>query len=244
MSRPIARPSPAALLLVVTAGCGQERQDQDSSKTSTSAATSSTATHHRPRLAARACQPAQGQEQGSRSTSPSPRCSCRATSPPTLVLTTNCGEIDIALDVKRARNAPRRRSPTSCARASTTGCRSTASRSCRPAATSSSRAATRRATATAGPGYSVREKPPSGLRYSRGVVAMAKTEIEPAGHLRQPVLHRHRARTPACPPSTPCWAGDQRRRRRRQASPRSAEQGADGPPAQPVVISKATLRAG
>ena len=27
----------------------------------------------------------------------------------------------------------------------------------------------------------MREKPPSGLRYSRGVVAMAKTEIEPAG---------------------------------------------------------------
>ena len=36
-------------------------------------------------------------------------------------------------------------------------------------------------TGNGGPGYSVREKPPAGLRYSRGVVAMAKTEIEPAG---------------------------------------------------------------
>jgi peptidyl-prolyl cis-trans isomerase B (cyclophilin B) len=34
---------------------------------------------------------------------------------------------------------------------------------------------------TGGPGYSVEEKPPSDLTYSRGVVAMAKTEIEPAG---------------------------------------------------------------
>jgi peptidyl-prolyl cis-trans isomerase B (cyclophilin B) len=34
---------------------------------------------------------------------------------------------------------------------------------------------------TGGPGYSVVEKPPSDLSYSRGVVAMAKTEIDPPG---------------------------------------------------------------
>jgi peptidyl-prolyl cis-trans isomerase B (cyclophilin B) len=34
---------------------------------------------------------------------------------------------------------------------------------------------------TGGPGYSVEEKPPSDLKYTRGVVAMAKTEIEPPG---------------------------------------------------------------
>jgi cyclophilin family peptidyl-prolyl cis-trans isomerase len=34
---------------------------------------------------------------------------------------------------------------------------------------------------TGGPGYSIVEKPPSDLSYSRGVVAMAKTEIDPAG---------------------------------------------------------------
>jgi cyclophilin family peptidyl-prolyl cis-trans isomerase len=32
-----------------------------------------------------------------------------------------------------------------------------------------------------GPGYSVREAPPSDLQYTRGVVAMAKTGAEPAG---------------------------------------------------------------
>ena len=34
---------------------------------------------------------------------------------------------------------------------------------------------------TGGPGYSVHEKPPSSLKYVKGVVAMAKTEIEPKG---------------------------------------------------------------
>jgi cyclophilin family peptidyl-prolyl cis-trans isomerase len=34
---------------------------------------------------------------------------------------------------------------------------------------------------TGGPGYSVHEAPPSGVAYSRGVVAMAKTGTEPAG---------------------------------------------------------------
>jgi cyclophilin family peptidyl-prolyl cis-trans isomerase len=32
-----------------------------------------------------------------------------------------------------------------------------------------------------GPGYSVTERPPGDARYTRGVVAMAKTEIEPPG---------------------------------------------------------------
>jgi cyclophilin family peptidyl-prolyl cis-trans isomerase len=36
-------------------------------------------------------------------------------------------------------------------------------------------------TGTGGPGYSVVEKPPADLRYTRGVVAMAKTEAEAAG---------------------------------------------------------------
>jgi cyclophilin family peptidyl-prolyl cis-trans isomerase len=34
---------------------------------------------------------------------------------------------------------------------------------------------------TGGPGYSVRDKPPADTVYSQGVVAMAKTEVEPAG---------------------------------------------------------------
>ena len=43
---------------------------------------------------------------------------------------------------------------------------------------------------TGGPGYSVVEAPPQDLVYARGVVAMAKTELERAGDFGQPVLHR------------------------------------------------------
>ncbi len=43
-----------------------------------------------------------------------------------------------------------------------------------------------------GPGYSVEEAPPSDLKYTHGIVAMAKTEDEAAGHVRLAVLRRHR----------------------------------------------------
>jgi peptidyl-prolyl cis-trans isomerase B (cyclophilin B) len=36
-------------------------------------------------------------------------------------------------------------------------------------------------TGNGGPGYSVDEKPPENLAYTKGVVAMAKTEVEPPG---------------------------------------------------------------
>ena len=36
-------------------------------------------------------------------------------------------------------------------------------------------------TGTGGPGYSVDEKPPSNLAYTKGVVAMAKSSAEPPG---------------------------------------------------------------
>jgi cyclophilin family peptidyl-prolyl cis-trans isomerase len=36
-------------------------------------------------------------------------------------------------------------------------------------------------TGNGGPGYSVDEKPPANLAYTKGVVAMAKTEVEPPG---------------------------------------------------------------
>lgn len=36
-------------------------------------------------------------------------------------------------------------------------------------------------TGVGGPGYSVIEQPPAGVRYTRGTVAMAKTQSEPAG---------------------------------------------------------------
>jgi cyclophilin family peptidyl-prolyl cis-trans isomerase len=36
-------------------------------------------------------------------------------------------------------------------------------------------------TGSGGPGYTIRERPPKDLKYTKGVVAMAKTDQEPAG---------------------------------------------------------------
>ena len=46
-------------------------------------------------------------------------------------------------------------------------------------------------TGSGGPGYSTVDAPPSTATYTQGVVAMAKTGAEAAGHVRQPVLRRH-----------------------------------------------------
>ena len=70
---------------------------------------------------------------------------------------------------------------------------------------------------TGGPGYSVVEAPPDGIVYKKGTVAMAKTQLEDAGHLGQPVLrrdqrpgrHRAHARLRA---GRPGHEGDRRRR--------------------------------
>ena len=57
-----------------------------------------------------------------------------------------------------------------------------------------------------GPGYSTRDAPPDDATYTRGVVAMAKTETEPAGHGGQPVLRGHRGRRRPARPTTPSSA--------------------------------------
>ena len=165
----------AALFLAVAAGCGKS---DDEPKTSTSAATggtSSTATTP----AGGGCTAAKPKNKGEQHLA-RPKTSLPRNKPATLVLNTNCGEIDIALDVKRA---PRTASSVAylvrkgfydglsfhrIAKLPTGG-------------DFVIQGGDPTGTGNGGPGYSVREKPPAGLRYSRGVVAMAKTEIEPAG---------------------------------------------------------------
>jgi cyclophilin family peptidyl-prolyl cis-trans isomerase len=165
----------AALFLAVAAGCGKS---DDEPKTSTSAATGGTSsTTTTP--AGGGCTAAKPKNKGEQHLA-RPKTSLPRSKPATLVLTTNCGEIDIALDVKRA---PRTASSVAylvrkgfydglsfhrIAKLPTGG-------------DFVIQGGDPTGTGNGGPGYSVREKPPAGLRYSRGVVAMAKTEIEPAG---------------------------------------------------------------
>ena len=167
----------ATLLLVVTAGCGKSDKTA-SSTTPTSAATSSTASTSTTSSGG-ACQPAKAKNKGAQHLA-KPKALLPRNKPATLVLTTNCGEIDIALDVKRAQ-----RTASSVAYLVRKGFYDGLSfHRIAKLPTGGDfviQGGDPTGSGNGGPGYSVREKPPSGLRYSRGIVAMAKTEIEPSG---------------------------------------------------------------
>ena len=92
---------------------------------------------------------------------------------------------------------------------------------------------------TGGPGYRVDEKPPSDLSYTKGIVAMAKSQAEPPGRSGSQfyVVTGADAGLPS------------RLRARRQvtdgmdiveAIDALGTPGADGPPSMPVVIDSAT----
>jgi cyclophilin family peptidyl-prolyl cis-trans isomerase len=173
MSRPLLALLAAAAVLA--AGCG--KSDDEQSTTSTSGA-KTTATSD-DTTQGTGCTPAKPTNKGAqhlaRPTTLLPR-----NKPQTLVLMTNCGEIDIKLDVKRAP-----RTTSSVAYLVRKGFFDGLSFH-RVAKLPSGgdfviQGGDPTGTGNGGPGYSVHERPPADLRYSRGIVAMAKTEIEPAG---------------------------------------------------------------
>jgi peptidyl-prolyl cis-trans isomerase B (cyclophilin B) len=90
-------------------------------------------------------------------------------------VTTNCGEFDITLDVKRSPKT----AASFVALAKAGFFDDTTFHRIVPGFVIQGGDPT--GTGTGGPGYSVREAPPSDLQYTRGVVAMAKTGSEPAG---------------------------------------------------------------
>ena len=97
---------------------------------------------------------------------------------------------------------------------------------------------------TGGPGYSTRDRVPRNAAYTPGVVAMAKTGNEPAGHGRQPVLRRDRRRRRAARPTTPCSGKVTKGMDVVQAIGKLGDpaSGGAGTPLQSVVIDKATVR--
>ena len=95
-------------------------------------------------------------------------------------------------------------------------------------------------TGTGGPGYSVVEKPPANLAYTKGTVAMAKSSAEPPGTLGQPVLRRHRRRRRAAARIRAGRQGQQGLRRGRpDRQARHPEK-----PKQTVLIEKITIEKG
>jgi peptidyl-prolyl cis-trans isomerase B (cyclophilin B) len=175
MSRPML--ALAATLLLLAAGCGKS---SDKSKTSTSASTGTSSTAGTPAApSGGGCRAAKPKNKGAQHL-PKPKSLLPRNKPATLVLNTSCGEIDIALDVKRA---PRTASSVAylvrkglydglsfhrIAKLPTGG-------------DFVIQGGDPTGTGNGGPGYSIRERPPAATKYTRGVVAMAKTEIERPG---------------------------------------------------------------
>lgn len=92
-----------------------------------------------------------------------------------------------------------------------------------------------------GPGYSVEETPPSNAAYTRGVVAMAKTGDEPAGTSGSQ-FYVVTGEDSGLPPD---YAIVGKVTKGLDAVDRISELGVgDGPPSQPVVITKATAAKG
>ena len=96
---------------------------------------------------------------------------------------------------------------------------------------------------TGGPGYFVDEPPPPDTSYTQDVVAMAKTAAEPPGRSGSQ-FYVVTGADAGLPPDYALVGklveGDDTVR----AIEELGVQGSDGPPSQPVVISKATLQGG
>jgi peptidyl-prolyl cis-trans isomerase B (cyclophilin B) len=175
MSRPML--ALTATLLLLAAGCGKS---SDKPKTSTSASTGTSSTAGSTAApSGGGCRAAKPKNKGAQHL-PKPKSLLPRNKPATLVLNTSCGEIDIALDVKRA---PRTASSVAylVRKGFYDGLSFHRIAKLPDGGDFVIQGGDPTGTGNGGPGYSVREKPPAGLRYSRGIVAMAKTEIEPAG---------------------------------------------------------------
>ncbi|MCW2967054.1 MAG: peptidyl-prolyl cis-trans isomerase cyclophilin type [Solirubrobacteraceae bacterium] len=163
-----------ALVLVLAAvGCGKDTKSTTAASTSATATTAASTTTQ-PKDAAGCVIVAAPKPRGP-GTEKKPSLRLSAGKAYVVTLKTNCGEITIALDVKRA-----------------------------PKTTSSFAALVKKGfydgltfhrvladfviqggdplgNGQGGPGYNIVEKPPKSLRYTRGVVAMAKAGVDPSG---------------------------------------------------------------
>jgi len=166
--RAMSSPRPVILALVavlVIAGCGG---DDDDKKASTDAPTTSA-------QAATGCTKVSAPEPKSDASLPKPKEELDPSKTYAVTVSTNCGDFTITLDPKRT---PR-----------TGGSFAYLARKGfydgltfhRVVAGFVIQGGDPKGDGTGGPGYQVREKPPSNLKYVKGVVAMAKTEIEKAG---------------------------------------------------------------
>ncbi len=92
---------------------------------------------------------------------------------------------------------------------------------------------------TGGPGYHVDEKPPSDLSYTKGVVAMAKSQVEPPGRSGSQ-FYVVTGADAGLPPDYALVGKVTEGMETVEAIDALGTPGADGPPTQTVVINSAT----
>jgi cyclophilin family peptidyl-prolyl cis-trans isomerase len=92
---------------------------------------------------------------------------------------------------------------------------------------------------TGGPGYTVDEKPPSSLSYTKGTVAMAKTAVEPPGRSGSQ-FYVVTAADAGLPPDYALVGEVSEGMEVVEAIEALGPPGADGAPSMPVVVSSAT----
>jgi cyclophilin family peptidyl-prolyl cis-trans isomerase len=164
---------PALVLALVIAGCGDDKKKAKAAAppTATEQATTTAAAE----TDAAGCEKVEAPEPKGEQSLSKPTLKLPADKPATITLDTNCGEIAIRLDVKRAP-----KTASSVASLTEQGFYDGLTFH-RILADFVLQGGDPLGNGQGGPGYSVVEKPPANLRYTRGVVAMAKTGVEPAG---------------------------------------------------------------
>ena len=177
MSRPLALVFAVMLTLVGAAGCGADKEGKGltAAKGRTATARTGGATAARPKAPPVTCKRVSAPRARGSERLPAPTTRLNAGATWLVNMTTSCGPLTITLDVKRA---PKTASSfASLARlAFYDGL--TFNRVVRGDLI---QGGDPRGDGTGGPGYQTVEAPPSDLHYTRGVVAMAKQEIEDPG---------------------------------------------------------------
>ena len=93
---------------------------------------------------------------------------------------------------------------------------------------------------TGGPGYSVTEKPPASLSYTRGLVAMAKTGAEPPGTSGSQFFVVTAEADAGLPPDYALVGEVTDGYETIEKIEALGSPGTDGPPSQPVIVNSAT----
>jgi cyclophilin family peptidyl-prolyl cis-trans isomerase len=164
----------ALVLALVAAGCGDDKKGP-AKTTAKTAAPAPTATTAAPATDAAGCEKVEAPKPKGPGHLKKPSLKLSAKKAATVTLTTNCGDIVIALDVKRAP-----KTAASFASLAKMGFYDDLTFH-RILADFVVQGGDPLGNGQGGPGYNIVEKPPKDLRYTRGVVAMAKANVDPPG---------------------------------------------------------------